>query len=57
VLALLPPSGSGQSGTITYPLGWLWIGQYGAPVTFSAPGLDKGLMTDVFFNGFGVYFQ
>ena len=57
ILSTLPRSGTGQQGTISYPLGWIWIGQYSNPVTFTAPGLDRGLITDVFFNGFGVYFQ
>lgn len=57
ILATMPPSGTGMSGTIAYPLGWIWIGQYSNPVTFSAPGLDRGVITDAFFNGFGVYFQ
>lgn len=57
ILAALPPSGTGQNGTLTYPLGWIWIGQYSNPVTFQAPGLDRGIYTDVFFNGVGVYFQ
>ena len=57
ILATLPPSGTGQNGFVTYPLGWIWIGQYNTPVTFQAPGLDRGIYTDVFFNGVGVYFQ
>ena len=57
ILATLPPSGTGQNGTTIYPLGWIWIGQYNNPVTFQAQGLDRGIYTDVFFNGLGVYFQ
>lgn len=57
ILSLLPPSGSGQNGQVTYPLGWIWIGQYNNPVTFQAEHLDRGILTDVFFNGVGVYFQ
>jgi hypothetical protein len=57
VLSTLPPSGAGQSGTTTYPQGWIWIGQYNNPVTFHAQGLDRGIITDAFFNGFGVYFR
>lgn len=57
ILSLLPPSGTGQAGTVTYPLGWMWIGQYNNPVTFQAEGLDRGIVTDAFFNGVGVYFQ
>jgi uncharacterized protein (TIGR03437 family) len=57
ILGTLPPSGTGQNGFVTYPLGWIWIGQYNTPVTFQAQGLDRGIYTDVFFNGVGVYFQ
>ena len=57
ILGTLPPSGTGQNGFVTYPLGWMWIGQYNTPVTFQATGLDRGILTDVFFNGIGVYFQ
>lgn len=57
VLSMLPPSASGQSGTFTYPLGWIWIGQYNDPVTFQAAGLDRAIITDVFWNGYGIYFQ
>jgi hypothetical protein len=57
LLSTLPASGSGQSGSLTYPLGWIQIGQYNNPVSFQAQGLDRGLLTDAFFTGFGVYFQ
>lgn len=57
ILSTLPVSGSGQNGFVTYPLGWIWIGQYNNPVTFQAPGLDRGIFTDVFFSGTGVYFK
>jgi len=57
VLSLLPPSGTGQSGTLSYPLGWMWIGQYNNPVAFQAQGLDRGIVSDAFFNGLAVSFQ
>jgi hypothetical protein len=57
ILSTLPPSGTGQSGTVSYPQGWVWIGQYNTPAVFQADGLDRGLFTDVFFNGYGVYFR
>ncbi len=57
ILSTLPVSGTGQNGTLSYPLGWIWIGQYNNPVTFQAPGLDHGIFTDVFFSGTGVYFK
>ena len=57
VLSTLPVSGTFQNGSATFPIGLLWIGQYNVPVTFSATGLDRGILTDGFFNGLGVYFQ
>ena len=57
VLSALPPTGKYQYGTTSYALGWIWIGQYNTPTLFSATGLDKGLVTDIFNNGFGVYFK
>ncbi len=57
VLASLPPTGSLTFAGVDYPLGWIWIGQYNNPTPFTAPGLDKGLITDIFNNGYGVYFQ
>jgi uncharacterized protein (TIGR03437 family) len=53
----LPPSGSRQVGTITVPNGFLWIGQYSNPVKFQATGLDKGIITDSFSNGVGLFFR
>jgi len=57
VLSALPPAGSGVNDTIKYPLAWIWIGQYNNPTAFSATGLTKGMMTDIFYNGLGVYYQ
>ena len=57
VLATLPVSGTGGTEPYTYPEGWIQIGQYNKPTTFSAPGLTKGIVTDIFYNGKGVYFQ
>jgi uncharacterized protein (TIGR03437 family) len=57
VLSLLPPSGTGVNSVLTYPLGWIWIGQYNNPTTFSATGLTKGIVADIFYNGIGVFFQ
>lgn len=57
VLSTLPPSGTGVNGTFTYPLGWIWIGQYDNPTPFSATGLDRGIITNIFYNGLGIYFQ
>jgi hypothetical protein len=41
----------------TCPGGWIQIGQYNNPTSFSATGLTKGIITDIFYNGLGVYFQ
>ena len=57
VLSTLPASGSFQNGSLTVPLGYLWIGQYNNPTTFTASGLDRGIITDVFNQGTFVYFQ
>jgi hypothetical protein len=57
VLATLPVSGTGGTEPYTYPEGWIQIGQYNKPVAFSATGLTKGIITDIFYNGKGVYFK
>jgi uncharacterized protein (TIGR03437 family) len=57
VLSTLPPSGTGHIGVAAYPYGYIWIGQFNKPVTFQAPGLDKGILMDEFFNGYPVYYQ
>jgi uncharacterized protein (TIGR03437 family) len=57
ILSALPPSGSGHSGSITYPQGWLWIGQYNKPTEFQADRLDRGILTDIFYNGLAIYFK
>jgi uncharacterized protein (TIGR03437 family) len=57
VISALPPSGTGGNADFSYPLGWIWIGQYNTPTSFSATGLNGGIITDIFYNGLGVYFQ
>lgn len=57
VLSTLPPSGTQQSGSLTVQLGFIWIGQYNTPTAFTAPGLDRGIITDVFFRGQDVSYQ
>jgi len=57
VLSTLPPSATGYVGVAPYPIGYIWIGQSNKPVTFQAPGLDKGILIDEFFNGYPVKFQ
>jgi hypothetical protein len=39
------------------PLGFVFIGQYNNPVPFQATGVDRGILTDVFFSGSGVLFE
>jgi hypothetical protein len=46
ILGQLPVSG--KSGG-AYPRGFMWIGQYNTPTTFTARGLDKGIITDATF--------
>jgi uncharacterized protein (TIGR03437 family) len=57
VLSTLPASAALQVGSVTVPLGFLYIGQYNNPVEFRASGLDRGIYTDVFFAGTGVSFK
>ncbi len=57
VLSALDPTGSAEFDGIPYTLGWIWIGQYNNPTSFSATGLDSGIVTDIFQNGYGVYFK
>jgi uncharacterized protein (TIGR03437 family) len=57
VLAALPVSGTGGTGLNAYPKGWIQIGQYNTPTSFSATGLTRGIITDIFYNGLGVYFK
>lgn len=49
VLSTLPPSATTQNGTETVPLGFIWIGEYDSPTTFQAKGLDRGIITDIFY--------
>jgi uncharacterized protein (TIGR03437 family) len=57
VLKPLPSTGATTEGSETFPNGYIWIGQYNNPTTFTAPGLDLGIMTDIFLQGDGVYFN
>jgi len=41
VLSSLPPSGI----YLARPTGYMWLGQYDTPTTFTATGLDKGLIS------------
>jgi hypothetical protein len=62
VLSTLLPSGTGMTlldGLVptNCPLGCIWIGQPNNPVTFQATGLDKGILMEMFLNGYPVNFQ
>jgi uncharacterized protein (TIGR03437 family) len=57
VLSTLVPSTTYNIGTFPVPEGYIWIGQFNNPVTFQASGLDKGVVIDMFFNGFPVAFK
>jgi uncharacterized protein (TIGR03437 family) len=57
VLSAMPASGSITEEGITIPGGWIQVGQYNKPTTFSATGLTTGIITDIFYNGIGVFFQ
>jgi len=57
MLSSLPPSGTGHNGSLTYPQGWLWVGQYNNPTEFQAEHLDRAIMTDIFFNGLAIYYK
>jgi hypothetical protein len=57
LLSTLPPSGTETSGSFVYPLGFIWVGQYNTPKTFTAPGLDRGIISDAFFQGKIVNYQ
>jgi uncharacterized protein (TIGR03437 family) len=57
VLSAMPPSSTLGSAGDTYPGGWIQVGQYNTPTTFTATGLTSGIITDIFYNGLGVYYQ
>jgi uncharacterized protein (TIGR03437 family) len=57
VLSALPPSGTFSNVYGSYPGGWIQIGQYNKPTSFTATGLTSGIVTDIFYNGVGVNFQ
>jgi uncharacterized protein (TIGR03437 family) len=49
VLSTLPPSATLQNGTQAIPLGFIWIGEYDTPAVFQARGLDRGIITNIFY--------
>lgn len=57
VLSALPQSQQFPINGLTVPLGYIWIGQYSAPVEFSATGLDRGIFTYADFLGYLVNYQ
>jgi hypothetical protein len=54
VLSFLPPSSYTANG---YANGGLWFFQYASPASFTAPGLDKGIMTAGTWSLTGVGFK
>ena len=57
VLATLPAGAAPEAVGANYMTGSIQIGQYNRPVTFQAQGLDRGIVTDIMFNGVYVNFQ
>lgn len=57
VLSTLPASGTYGGSGVTLPLGFVSIGQYNKPTVFSAQGLDRGIITDIFYYQQQVSFQ
>jgi len=57
VLSTLPPSGSYAIGSPPWAIGFVWIGQSNTPVTFNPAGLDRAILTDIFYNRAEVNFQ
>jgi hypothetical protein len=48
VLSLLPPSGT--TTTSAGPTGYLWLGQWDTPKTFTTTGLDKGIISAITYS-------
>lgn len=57
VMAAMEPSSTVTFQSGSYPGGWIQIGQYNKPTEFTATGLTRGIITDIFYNGIGVYFK
>lgn len=57
ILSTLPPSGQYPVGSPPWPIGWVWVGQNNKAVVFGAPNLDKGILTDTFYDRVEVNFQ
>ena len=57
VMSTLPPSESYPINNVTVPIAYIWIGQYGNPVEFTATGLDRGIFEYAFYFGYLVNFQ
>ncbi len=57
VLSALPASGSISQSGITVPAGFLLLGIYASPATFTAPGLDVGYFSRSIAEGKNVTFQ
>ena len=41
----------------SWPIGWVWVGQNNKAVVFGAPNLDRGILTDTFYDRVEVNFQ
>jgi uncharacterized protein (TIGR03437 family) len=50
-------SGLPESGSVAGSNSYVWIGQYTTPTTFTATGLDKGLITTGTFSISSVFYQ
>lgn len=57
ILSTLPPSQAYPINGLTVPIAYIWIGQYGNPVEFTATGLDRGIFEYAFYFGYLVSFQ
>jgi uncharacterized protein (TIGR03437 family) len=57
ILSSLPQTDQYPINGTTLPVASIWIGQYSAPVEFTATGLDRGLFTDAIFLGTQVNFN
>jgi len=57
VLSTLPASAIAHNGNQAIPLGYIWIGEYDTPTMFQAKGLDRGLITDIFYLPRNVQYQ
>jgi uncharacterized protein (TIGR03437 family) len=57
ILSTLPASEAYPINNVTVPIAYIWIGQYGNPVEFTATGLDRGIFDYAFYFGYLVDFK